>query len=158
MVPALGRAGASREGRHRWTTLGAGRLRRTEGTDLNVGIGLPNAVPGTPFELLVEWAQKADTGPFSSVGVVDRVVYECHEPLKSLAAAAEATQRIGLVTMVVIGPLRTNSELALQAAAIQLSSGGRLTLGLAVGARTEDYIAKGIPPAGRGDRLTEQLL
>jgi alkanesulfonate monooxygenase SsuD/methylene tetrahydromethanopterin reductase-like flavin-dependent oxidoreductase (luciferase family) len=31
-------------------------------------------------------------------------------------------------------------------------------LGLAVGARTEDYTAKGISPRGRGDRLTEQLL
>ncbi|MDQ3964126.1 MAG: LLM class flavin-dependent oxidoreductase, partial [Actinomycetota bacterium] len=38
------------------------------------------------------------------------------------------------------------------------ASGGRLTLGLAVGARTEDYDALGISPKGRGDRLTEQLL
>jgi len=125
---------------------------------MNVGIGLPNAVPGTPFDLLVEWAKKADAGPFSSVGVVDRVVYECHDPLATLAAAAEATERIGLVTMVVIGPLRANAELAADAAAIDASSGGRLTLGLAVGARTEDYAAKGIAPGGRGERLTEQLL
>lgn len=90
--------------------------------------------------------------------MVDRVVYECHDPLASLAAAAEATARIGLVTMVVIGPLRDNDELAAQAGAIQSSSAGRLTLGLAVGARTEDYAAKGISPVGRGDRLTEQLL
>ena len=128
------------------------------GAHLNVGIGLPNAVPGTPFELLAEWAREADAGPFSSVGVVDRVVYECHDPLVSLAAAAEVTTRIGLVTMVVIGPLRDNAELASDAAAIQATSGGRLTLGLAVGARTEDYTAKGISPVGRGDRLTEQLL
>ena len=60
--------------------------------------------------------------------------------------------------MVVIGPLRDNTELAAQAGAIQEASGGRLTLGLAVGARTEDYAAKGISPKGRGDRLTEQLL
>lgn len=119
---------------------------------------MPNAVPGTPFDLLVEWAHKADAGPFSSVGVVDRVVYECHDPLESLAAAAEATSRIGLVTMVVIGPLRDNAQLAADAAAIDAASGGRLTLGLAVGARTEDYAAKGISPVGRGDRLSEQLL
>lgn len=119
---------------------------------------MPNAVPGTPFEFLVEWAEKADAGTFSSVGVVDRVVYDSHDPLTTLAAAAEATERIGLVTMVVIGPLRDNAELARDAAAIDTTSGGRLTLGLAVGARTEDYEAKGVSPVGRGDRLTEQLL
>lgn len=139
-------------------------LRRAEasggwrGADLNVGIGLPNAVPGTSASFQVEWAQKADSGPFSSVGVVDRVVYECHDPLATLAAAAEATERIGLVTMVVIGPLRANAALAEETAAIAAGSGGRLTLGFAVGARIEDYTAAGVPPQGRGDRLTEQLL
>ena len=129
-----------------------------EGGHLNVGIGLPNAVPGTPAGVLVEWAQHADAGPFSSVGVVDRVVYECHDPLDTLAAAAAATQRVRLVTMVLIGPLRTNAELAREAAAIDAASGGRLILGLAVGARAEDYEALGVPTTGRGDRLTEQLL
>ena len=115
-------------------------------------------MPGTAASFLVEWAQKADAGPFSSVGVVNRVVYECHDPLTTLAAAAAATTRIGLVTMVVIGPLRATEHLADEAAAIQTTSNGRLTLGLAVGARTEDYAAKGVSPVGRGDRLTEQLL
>ncbi|MFN2390109.1 MAG: LLM class flavin-dependent oxidoreductase [Actinomycetota bacterium] len=123
-----------------------------------MGIGLPNAVPGTPAGLLVDWAQKAEAGPFSSVGVVDRVVYECHDPLATLAAVASATNRIGLGTMVLIGPLRGNSDLASEAAAIDAASGGRLTLGLAVGARSEDYNALGVPTKGRGDRLTEQLL
>ena len=115
-------------------------------------------MPGTPAELLVEWARAADAGPFSSVGVVDRVAYECHDPLVTLAAAAEATERIGLVTMVVIGPLRDNSALAKEAGELARNSGDRLTLGLAVGARTEDYEAAGVSPRGRGDRLTEQLL
>ena len=128
------------------------------GADLNVGIGLPNAVPGTAASLLVEWAQKAEAGPFSSVGVVDRIVYDCHDPMTTLAAVAPATERIGLVTMVVIGPLRTTAVLAKEAATIDAVSGGRLTLGLAVGARTEDYQALGISPQGRGDRLTDQLL
>lgn len=129
-----------------------------EGGALNVGIGLPNAVPGTPASLLVEWARAAEAGPFSSVGVVDRVVYDCHDPLTTLAAAAEATERIGLVTMVLIGPLRNNAVLAKEVAGIDAVSGGRLTLGLAVGARAEDYEALGVPTKGRGERLTEQLL
>lgn len=128
------------------------------GANLNVGIGLPNAVPGIHASLLVDWAQKADAGTFSSVGVVDRIVYECHDPMTTLAAVAAATDRIGLVTMVVIGPLRTTAVLAKEAATIDAVSGGRLTLGLAVGARTEDYLALGVTSRGRGDRLTDQLL
>lgn len=131
-----------------------GKVAGWRGADLNVGIGLPNAVPGTAASFLVEWAKKADAGPFSSVGVVDRVVYDSHDPLETLTAVAGVTSRIGLVTMVVIGPLRDNEALARDAAAI----GDRLTLGLAVGARTEDYTASGVSPVGRGDRLTEQLL
>lgn len=119
---------------------------------------MPNAVPGTPAGLLVEWAREADAGPFSSVGVVDRVVYECHDPLSTLAAVATATERIGLVTMVLIGPLRDNAVLARETATIDAASGGRLTLGLAVGARAEDYAARGVSTKARGDRLTEQLL
>ena len=119
---------------------------------------MPNAVPGTPAALLVEWARHAESGPFSSVGVVDRVVYECHDPMTTLAAVAEATERIGLVTMVLIGPLRNNAVLAKEAAGIDAVSGGRLTLGLAVGARAEDYAALGLSTRGRGERLTEQLL
>ncbi|MDQ4095467.1 MAG: LLM class flavin-dependent oxidoreductase [Actinomycetota bacterium] len=129
-----------------------------EGGFLNVGIGLPNAVPGVRAGLLVEWAQKADEGPFSSVGVVDRIVYECHDPTTTLAAVAAATERVGLVTMVVIGPLRNNAALAKEAATIDAVSGGRLTLGLALGARSDDYAALGVATRGRGDRLTEQLL
>jgi alkanesulfonate monooxygenase SsuD/methylene tetrahydromethanopterin reductase-like flavin-dependent oxidoreductase (luciferase family) len=127
------------------------------GIQLNVGIGLPSAVPGTDPGLLLEWARRADEGVFSSVGVVDRMRYESYEPMVSLALAAGGTERIGLVSMVVIGPLRNSATLAKEAATIDAVSGGRLTLGLAVGARTDDYLAAGMPVGGRGDRLTEEL-
>jgi alkanesulfonate monooxygenase SsuD/methylene tetrahydromethanopterin reductase-like flavin-dependent oxidoreductase (luciferase family) len=41
---------------------------------------------------------------------------------------------------------------------VDLLSGGRLTLGLAVGARSDDYEAVGASLRGRGDRLSEQLV
>jgi alkanesulfonate monooxygenase SsuD/methylene tetrahydromethanopterin reductase-like flavin-dependent oxidoreductase (luciferase family) len=124
---------------------------------MRVGIGLPNSVPGTPGPLLLDWARRAEQGPFTSVGVVDRVAYDCHEPFATLAAAAAVTERVRLVTMVVIAPLRTAGVLAKEAATLDAISGGRLTLGLAVGARAEDYDAAGVPHAGRGARLEEQL-
>jgi alkanesulfonate monooxygenase SsuD/methylene tetrahydromethanopterin reductase-like flavin-dependent oxidoreductase (luciferase family) len=92
------------------------------------------------------------------LGVLDRVRYSSFDPFVTLAAAAAATERIGLVTMVAIGPLRAPAMLAREAATVDAISGGRLTLGLAIGARTDDYEAAGVDPAGRGARLTEQLV
>ena len=43
------------------------------------------------------------------------------------------------------------------AASVQALSGGRLTLGLAIGARHDDYEAAGVPHKGRGARLSDQL-
>jgi alkanesulfonate monooxygenase SsuD/methylene tetrahydromethanopterin reductase-like flavin-dependent oxidoreductase (luciferase family) len=114
-------------------------------------------VPGATGELLLDWARRADAGPFSSVAVLDRVVYDSYEPFAALAGAAAATSRVRLATMIAIGPLRSTALLAKQAASVHGLSGGRLTLGLAVGARTEDFDAAGVEHKGRGKRLGEQL-
>lgn len=114
-------------------------------------------MPGVTGELLLDWARRADDGPFSSVAVLDRVVYDSYEPFATLAGAAAATSRIRLATMIAIGPLRSTAMLAKQAASVHGLSGGRLTLGLAVGARIEDFDAAGVEHKGRGKRLGEQL-
>src|ERR1700693_5479632 len=124
---------------------------------MNIGVGLPTSTPGINAELLLDWAKRADAGPFSSLGVVDRVAYQNYEPFTALAAAAAVTRRVRLATMVVIAPLRNTAILAKQAASLDAISGGRLTLGLAVGARGEDYQASGIDSRGRGRRCAEQL-
>jgi alkanesulfonate monooxygenase SsuD/methylene tetrahydromethanopterin reductase-like flavin-dependent oxidoreductase (luciferase family) len=124
---------------------------------MNVGVGLPTTTPGTDGAMLLEWARRADAGPFSSVAVLDRVVYDSFDPFAALAAAAAVTARVRLATMIAIGPLRATALLAKQAASVHALSGKRLTLGLAVGARIEDYEAAGIEHRGRGRRLSEQL-
>ena len=120
-------------------------------------MGLPNTTPGVDGELLLEWARRADAGPFSTLAVLDRLVYDSLDPFATLAAAAAVTRRVGLATMIAIGPLRPAAVLAKQAATVQAISGGRLTLGLAVGARLDDYQAAGVDHRGRGPRLSEQL-
>jgi alkanesulfonate monooxygenase SsuD/methylene tetrahydromethanopterin reductase-like flavin-dependent oxidoreductase (luciferase family) len=124
---------------------------------MNIGVGLPTSTSGISAELLLDWARRADAGPFSSLAVVDRVAYQNYEPFTALAAAAAVTRRVRLATMVVIAPLRNTAILAKQAASLDALSGGRLTLGLAVGARGEDYLASGIDSRGRGRRFGEQL-
>ncbi|MGH9211213.1 MAG: LLM class flavin-dependent oxidoreductase [Acidimicrobiales bacterium] len=124
---------------------------------MQVGIGLPNTTPGTDGAVLLEWARRADAGPFSTVAVLDRLVYDSFEPLTALTAAAAVTSRVGLATMVVIGPLRNTTLLAKQATSLQAIAGRPLTLGLSIGARLDDYEAAGIDHRARGARLSEQL-
>jgi alkanesulfonate monooxygenase SsuD/methylene tetrahydromethanopterin reductase-like flavin-dependent oxidoreductase (luciferase family) len=124
---------------------------------MRVGVGLPGTLPGANGQLIIQWAAQADQGPFSSLGVLDRLVYDSYEPLTMLAAAAAVTQRVQLVTTIVVGPLRNTSLLAKTAASIDALSNGRLVLGLAVGARKDDYAAAGIEYHTRGKRLSEQL-
>jgi alkanesulfonate monooxygenase SsuD/methylene tetrahydromethanopterin reductase-like flavin-dependent oxidoreductase (luciferase family) len=111
---------------------------------VRVGIGLPNAIPGTDGALLVEWARRAEEGPFTSLGVLDRIPYGSADPFVSLAAAAATTRRIGLVTMVAIGPLRSTVLLAKRAASVHaLSDGRRSAL-----EPTTTWRRGSIPPAG----------
>ena len=53
---------------------------------MKIGIGLPGGIPGTDGAQILEWARKADSGPFSSLGIIDRVTYPNYEPLITLAA------------------------------------------------------------------------
>jgi alkanesulfonate monooxygenase SsuD/methylene tetrahydromethanopterin reductase-like flavin-dependent oxidoreductase (luciferase family) len=106
---------------------------------------------------MLEWVTRAEHGPFSSVVVTDRVVSQALEPLAVLAMAAGATQRIRLMTSVVIGPTRETTLLARQAATIDLLSRGRLTLGIGIGVRENDYLATGFDFHRRGRRAEEQL-
>jgi alkanesulfonate monooxygenase SsuD/methylene tetrahydromethanopterin reductase-like flavin-dependent oxidoreductase (luciferase family) len=124
---------------------------------MQVGVGLPSTVPGTKGQLVIEWACRADEGPFSSLGVLDRLAYDSYEPLITLATAASVTRRVKLATTIVIGPLHNNALLAKTTASLDAISDGRLVLGLAVGARKEDYDFAGIDYRGRGKRLSEQL-
>lgn len=125
---------------------------------MDIGIGLPNMVPGASGSEIIEWAKRAEARGFSSLGTLDRILYESYEPLTALAASAAVTERIGLLTAVLLGPLRTNAPLlAKQAQTVQALSGGRLTLGIGLGARDDDYEASGVETGERG-RLFDKLL
>lgn len=124
---------------------------------MKIGIGLPAAIPGTPGSLILEWAKQAEQGPFASLGILDRVVYDNYEPLITLAAVAGVTTRLRLVTTVLLAPLRNTGILAKQAASLDALSGGRLTLGLGIGGREDDFLAAPATFRNRGKHFNEQL-
>jgi len=40
---------------------------------MELGIGLPNTVPGTTGDQLTDWARAAEDAGFSSLGTIDRI-------------------------------------------------------------------------------------
>ena len=110
---------------------------------MKIGIGIPNAVPGTSGGLLLDWARRAEDRGFSGLATIDRVIYPSYDSLAVLAAAAGATSRIELMTNILAAPVYPPVLLAKSTASIDQLSGGRLTLGLALGARADDYAAVG---------------
>ena len=125
---------------------------------MDIGIGLPNTVPGTEGRTLIDWARHAEEAGFSTLGTIGRLVFPNYEELIALSAAAAVTSRIRLTTSVLLAPLYTNSALlAKQAASLDRLSGGRLVLGLGLGGRDDDFAASGVNTHHRGRRLEEQV-
>lgn len=124
---------------------------------MQIGIGLPNPVPGIPGHLLVDWGRRAEQLGFAALATIDRIVYPSYDSLTSLAAVAGATSRIGLVTNILLGPVYPPVLLAKTAASLDQLSGGRFTLGLAPGGRPDDFAAVGRDFHTRGRDLDSAL-
>ena len=126
---------------------------------MDLGIGLPNAVPSTTGKQLTDWARAAEEAGFSTLGTIDRIVYPSYESLVALSAAAAVTERIRLATDVLLGPLRQNPSLiAKQMLSLDaVAGGGRTVLGIGAGGREDDFEVGGLSMSGRGAWLDSAL-
>jgi alkanesulfonate monooxygenase SsuD/methylene tetrahydromethanopterin reductase-like flavin-dependent oxidoreductase (luciferase family) len=124
---------------------------------MKIGIGLPNTIPGAPGRMLVDWATRAEQRGFSTLATIDRIAYPSYESLVTLAAAGAVTDRVELLTNILLAPTRNPIILAKEAASVDQLSGGRLTLGLGVGGRKDDFVATDQTFDDRGRRFDEDL-
>jgi alkanesulfonate monooxygenase SsuD/methylene tetrahydromethanopterin reductase-like flavin-dependent oxidoreductase (luciferase family) len=124
---------------------------------MKIGIGLPNPVPGVPGSLLPTWARQSEQRGFSTLATIDRVAFGNHDSLIALAAAAAVTERIELLTNILLLPTRQPVLLAKEAATIESISAGRFTLGVGVGGREDDFVSTETSFTGRGKRMDEML-
>ena len=123
---------------------------------MQVGVGLPmNALGG---EEIVTWAKKIESGPFASVSAGERLTYGCMDPLIALTAVAVSTKRIRLMTSVICLPLHNVGVVAKQAATLDRLSNGRLSLGVGIGSRPQDYVVAPAVWEGRARKFEEQLV
>jgi alkanesulfonate monooxygenase SsuD/methylene tetrahydromethanopterin reductase-like flavin-dependent oxidoreductase (luciferase family) len=123
---------------------------------MDIGIGLPTTLDIAGPDI-VAWGRRAEERGFAAVATIDRIVYPNYDTLTSLAAVAGATSRIKLFTDILLTPLYQPVWLAKATASLDAISGGRLTLGLGVGGRPDDFTAMDRPFKRRGALMDETL-
>jgi alkanesulfonate monooxygenase SsuD/methylene tetrahydromethanopterin reductase-like flavin-dependent oxidoreductase (luciferase family) len=102
---------------------------------------MPVMEPNLDATLLKNWARAIDEGPFSSLCWGERIAFDNPDSLTLLGALSAWTDRVRLVTTVIVPQLHDPVLLAKGLATGDLLSGGRLTVGIGAGGRHEDYNA-----------------
>ena len=110
---------------------------------MQVGMTMPVMEPDLDAATLEAWACAIDEGHFASACFGERIAFGNPETLTLLGALAAWTERVRLVTTVIVPALHDPVMLAKALATGDMLCGGRLTVGLGVGGRQEDYRAVG---------------
>lgn len=146
---------------------------------MKFGLGYANTIPYTEPGPAHDLARAAEAVGFDSIWTVEHIIwphvynstYPYHpsgkmpgnpsipipDPLIWLTWVAAATSHLGLVTGVLILPLRNPLTLAKEVATLDNLSGGRFSLGVGVGWLEEEFDALGVEFTGRGRRADEMI-
>ncbi len=141
---------------------------------MRIGVVFPQVEIGQDPSAIRDYAQAVEAMGYTHVLVFDHVLganperpggwkgpytfrHTFHEPLVLFGFLAAATRRLELVTGILILPQRQAALVAKQAATVDVLSGGRLRLGVAVGWNAVEFEALGESFRTRGRRIEEQI-
>jgi probable F420-dependent oxidoreductase len=141
---------------------------------MQLGVVFPQTEIGADSGPVREYAQAAEAAGYEHLLVYDHVLgadpdrpggftgpYNhntlFHEPMVLFGYLAGITERLELVTGILILPQRQTALVAKQAAEIDVLSGGRLRLGVGVGWNAVEYDGLGENFHNRGRRVEEQI-
>ena len=141
---------------------------------MRIGVTFPQTEIGPDPGAVREYIQAAEDMGYAHVLVYDHVLgadpahypnwrgpYNTkslfHEPFVLFGYLAAMTQRLELVTGIIILPQRQTALVAKQTAEIDVLSGGRLRLGIGIGWNAVEYEALGEDFHTRGQRVEEQV-
>jgi len=125
---------------------------------MQLGMNLPVMAPGLDRKRILAWSQRIDAGPFRSLAAGERITFPNPEIMVTLSAAAAVTERVRITFSVLVLPMHNAIQIAKQVATLDVVSGGRVSLGVGVGGREEDYAAVGAEyDKGLWSRLADQV-
>ena len=141
---------------------------------MKIGVVLPQTEIGNDPAAIKAYAEAVESMGFTHILVFDHVLganperpggwkgpythrHAFHEPFVLFGFLAAATRAVELVTGIIILPQRQTVLVAKQAAAVDVLSGGRLRLGVAVGWNPVEFEALDEDFTTRGRRIEEQI-
>jgi len=141
---------------------------------MNIGVVFPQTEIGSDPAAIRDWAQAVEGMGYTHILAFDHVLganpgshpglkgpythkHAFHEPFVLFSFLAGVTRRIELVTGIIILPQRQTALVAKQAANVDVLSGGRLRLGVAIGWNFVEYEVLGEDFHTRGKRIEEQI-
>lgn len=124
---------------------------------MRIGITLPTMMPGLDRETLLAWARRIDARPFATLAAGERIAFPNPDLMVAMGAAAAVTTRVELMLTVVVLPLHAAAVVAKQIATLDVLANGRVTVGVGVGGREEDFRAVGVPFEKRLGRMEAQV-
>lgn len=133
---------------------------------MQFGVTIPNNWGVDDAQQVLAFGPVAEEMGYDSVWVMDHLFNNgyirerlddkpYYHPLATLSYLAATTKRVRLGTSVLVLPYHNPVELAKYAATLDHMSGGRVTLGVGVGAMTEEFAALGVPFTQRGALTNE---
>lgn len=131
-----------------------------------IGVTIPNNWGVADPQQVLELGPEAEQMGYDSIWVMDHLFNTgyirerledrpYYHPMAMLSYMSATTSRVTLGTSVLVLPYHNPVELAKYAATLDQMSGGRVTLGVGVGAMTEEFEALGIPMSQRGSLTNE---
>ena len=135
---------------------------------MKLGVTVPNNWGISDPQQVLAFGPLAEELGFDSVWVMDHLFNTgyirerledkpYYHPLGTLSYLAATTKRVLLGTSVLVLPYHNPVELAKYTASLDQMSGGRVTLGVGVGAMTEEFQALGIPMRQRASLTNESI-
>jgi alkanesulfonate monooxygenase SsuD/methylene tetrahydromethanopterin reductase-like flavin-dependent oxidoreductase (luciferase family) len=112
------------------------------------------------YDEMTDLARTADESGLDSVWVSEHHFQEdayLSGTMPALGAIAAETDQVEIGTCIALAPLYDPVRLAEDAATLDLLSGGRLRLGLAIGSNPREFDAFGVPREERVERLLDAL-
>ena len=133
---------------------------------MKIGVTIPNNWGVQDPQQVLEFGPLAENLGFDSIWVMDHLFNTgyirerledrpYYHPMSTLSYLAATTSKVILGTSVLVLPYHNPVELAKYAATLDQISGGRVTLGVGVGAMTEEFDALGISMRNRGSLTNE---
>ncbi len=133
---------------------------------MKIGVTIPNNWGVQDPQQVLEFGPLAENLGYDSVWVMDHLFNTgyirerlenkpYYHPMSTLSYLAATTSKVTLGTSVLVLPYHNPVELAKYSATLDQISGGRVTLGIGVGAMAEEFDALGISMRERGSLTNE---